>query len=94
MQNELEIEKMEDFGENIKFVRENDEVLLKLHNQISATYFGIWLTSRNIDFRFISIHNEDDVFYDPDEDKEYEYLFWLKKDDWKYLKDEVSWEED
>lgn len=39
MQNELEIEKMEDFGENIKFVRENDEVLLKLHNQISATYF-------------------------------------------------------
>ena len=83
---------MENFGEHIKFVKKDGDVLLKLHNKNSATYFSIWLTSCKIDYRFISIHNEDDLFYDSD-DKEYEYLFWIKKTDWNYLKDEINWEE-
>ncbi len=85
---------MENFDEKIKFVREDEEILLKLYNQESATYFGLWLTSRGIEFRFVSVHDEDDYFYDPEEDKEYEHLFWIKKDDWNYLKDEISWEKD
>jgi hypothetical protein len=84
----------ENFGEEIKFVRENEEVLLKLYTKKSATYFSIWLTSRKIDYRFVTVHNEDDFFCESNEDEEYEYLFWIKKDDWNYLKDDICWRED
>ena len=83
---------MEDFGENIKFIRENEEILLKLYNKDSATYFSIWLTSRGIDFRFVSVSNNDDLFYEQD-DNEFEYLFWIKIHEWDSIKDEINWEE-
>jgi hypothetical protein len=70
---------MQNIGEKIKFVRENNEVSLKLYNKNSASYFGIWLMARGIEYKFVSIHNENDLIYNLDEDKEYEYLFWLKK---------------
>lgn len=82
---------MEDFGE-IKLVEEDEEILLKLYDKKSATYFSIWLTFRGIDYRFIFVRDEDDFYYDPDEEDE--YLFWMKKDDWNNLKDEIRWEED
>lgn len=83
---------MEDFGESIKFVRENEDVLLKLYNKNSAAYFSIWLTSRGIDFRFVSVSNRDDLFYEQD-DNEFEYLFWIKIHEWNNIKDEINWEE-
>lgn len=84
---------MGNIGENIKLVKVDEEVLLKLYNKKSAIYFSIFLTARGIDFRFISAYEEDDLFYD-DDDKGYEYLFWIKKDDWNDLKDDISWEVD
>lgn len=83
---------MQDLGEKVKVVREDADILLKLYSKDSAAYFSIWLTSCKINFRFISIHDEDDLFYDSD-DRKYEYLFWIKEDDWNYLKDEIDWED-
>ncbi|HTX61116.1 MAG TPA: hypothetical protein VMC48_02300 [Methanobacterium sp.] len=83
----------ENFGEDVKFVREEGDVLLKLYHKNSAIYFSIWLTSRRIDYRFIITGTEDDFFYDPDVE-EYEYLFWIEKSDWNSLKDDICWEQD
>jgi hypothetical protein len=85
---------MENFDEKIKFIKEAEEVQLKLCKKKSAAYFSLWLTSRGIDYRYICAHEEDDYFYDEDEYEENEYLFWIKRDDWSYLKEEIPWEKD
>lgn len=81
---------MDQFGEIIKFIREDQEVLLKLNNKKSAILLGIWLTSRRIDYKYMPILNDDDMIYNPDED-ENEYLFWINKDDWKNIKGDINW---
>ncbi len=85
---------MEDIGENIKFIKEDEEVLLKLNHKNSAIFFSILLTARGMDFRYISVYDEDDSFYDPDEEEEVEYLFWIGKDAWKDLKGDICWEKE
>ncbi|MDD1774376.1 MAG: hypothetical protein LUQ24_02455 [Methanobacterium sp.] len=86
---------MESFGEKIKLIKEDDEVLLKLYNKKAAIFFGIWLTSCRVDYNYIPILNDDDMLYNPDDhDEEYEYLFRIQKNDWKNIMDDINWEKD
>lgn len=82
---------MENMGENIKIVKKNKEVQLKLYSKESATLLSIFLTARGIEFRFIDIHSsEDDIFYESDNLEE--HVFWISEEDWNLLKDDICWE--
>jgi hypothetical protein len=83
---------MEDIGENIKYVKKNGEVQLKLYNKDSASLLSIFLTARGIEFRFIQVHDEDDLFYNSDNKEE--HIFWIKEEDWNYLKHDICWEKE
>ncbi len=83
---------MEDIGETIKYVGKNGDVQLKLSSKDSATLLSIFLTARGIEFRFIHVHGEDDIFYD--EDNKDEHIFWIKEEDWNSLKHDISWQKE
>jgi len=83
---------MEDFGEKIKVIEKNNEVLLKLFNKESSIYFGLWLTSLKIEYRYFSVFNEDDMVYNEDNESDYEFLFWISHNDWEKIKEDLLWE--
>ena len=83
---------LENIGENIKYVKKEEEVQLKLKSKDSAALLSIFLTARGIDFHFIQVHDEDDPFYDSDSGDE--HIFWIKEEDWNSLKHDISWEKE
>lgn len=83
---------LENIGENIKYVKKEEEVQLKLYSKDSATLLSIFLTARGIEFRFIQVHDEDDPFYHTDNREE--HIFWIKEVDWDILKHDICWEKE
>ena len=83
---------MEQFGEKIKVIKEKNEVLLKLYNKKSAIYFGLWLTSLKIEYKYVPVLNEDDMIHNEDDKFDYEFLFWMRHNDWKRLAKDINWE--